>query len=113
MMGRFSELERPFVEPMTSQPNTDEPHPLIGTLVGKHRITRLIGMGGMGAVFEAQHEGINQRVAIKVMHQKLLADPASVQRFINVSRTTSLVQHVGLVKVHDFGQLESGPAYMM
>jgi serine/threonine protein kinase len=67
----------------------------------------------MGAVFEAVHESLNQRVAIKVMHAKLSLDKDSVQRFMNEARTTSLVHHVGLVRVYDYGQLEDGSAYMM
>ena len=94
-------------------PSSDEPHPLIGQTVGKHRITRLIGMGGMGAVFEASHESINQRVAIKVLHTKLTSDPEAVKRFMTEAKTTSLVHHVGLVRVFDFGQLTDGAAYMM
>jgi len=94
-------------------PKSDEPHPLIGQTLGKYRITRLIGSGGMGAVFEASHESINQRVAVKVLHAKLTADPEAVQRFMKEAKTTSMVHHVGLVRVFDFGQLPDGAAYMM
>ena len=90
-----------------------QPSPLIGQSIGKYRIVKLLGQGGMGAVFEAQHETINQRVAIKVLHPKLTSDETSVQRFMHEARTTSLVHHPGLVKVHDFGQLPDGSAYMM
>lgn len=90
-----------------------DPNPLIGQSIGKYRIVKLLGQGGMGAVFEAQHETINQRVAIKVLHKKLTSDETSVQRFLHEARTTSLVHHPGLVKVHDFGQLPDGAAYMM
>ena len=89
------------------------PSPLIGQSIGKYRVVRLLGQGGMGAVYEAQHETINQRVAIKVLHPKLTSDQSSVQRFMHEARTTSLVHHAGLVKVHDFGQLPDGSAYMM
>lgn len=99
---------------MSAQPQTeDAPHPLIGENVGKYKITRIIGVGGMGTVFEAQHETLNQRVAIKVMHPKLMADQDSVRRFLNEAKTTSLVHHVGLVRVHDYGQLADNSAYMM
>ena len=94
-------------------PSSDEPHPLIGQTVGKYRITRLLGVGGMGAVFEGSHESINQRVAIKVLHTKLTSDPEAVKRFMTEAKTTSLVHHVGLVRVYDFGQLDNGAAYMM
>ena len=49
----------------------------------------------------------------KVLHPKLTSDQSSVQRFMHEARTTSLVHHAGLVKVHDFGQLPDGSAYMM
>jgi serine/threonine-protein kinase len=86
---------------------------MLGQSIGKYRITKLLGQGGMGAVYAAQHETINQRVAIKVLHPKLTSDESSVQRFMHEARTTSLVHHPGLVKVHDFGQLPDGAAYMM
>ena len=99
---------------MSAQPQTDDaPHPLIGQSVGKYKITRVIGVGGMGSVFEAQHDTLNQRVAIKVMHPKLMADQDSVRRFLNEAKTTSLVHHVGLVRVFDYGQLADNSAYMM
>lgn len=99
---------------MSAQPNTDDaPHSLIGQSVGKYKISRVLGVGGMGTVFEAQHETLNQRVAIKVMHAKLMADQDSVRRFLNEAKTTSLVHHVGLVRVFDYGQLSDGSAYMM
>ena len=99
---------------MSAQAQTDDaPHPLIGQSVGKYKITRILGVGGMGTVFEASHDTLNQRVAIKVMHAKLMADKESVRRFLNEAKTTSLVHHVGLVRVYDFGQLDDGSAYMM
>ncbi|MBL9006628.1 MAG: serine/threonine protein kinase [Myxococcales bacterium] len=99
---------------MSAQPHSDDaPHPLIGQGVGKYKITRVVGVGGMGTVFEAQHETLNQRVAIKVMHAKLMADKDSLRRFLNEAKTTSLVHHVGLVRVFDYGQLEDSSAYMM
>jgi len=99
---------------MSAQPNSDDaPHPLIGQSVGKYKITRIVGVGGMGSVFEAQHDTLNQRVAIKVMHAKLMADQDSLRRFLNEAKTTSLVHHVGLVRVFDYGQLDDGSAYMM
>ncbi len=100
-------------QPDPTQAPSPGPIPLIGQSIGKYRIVRLIGQGGMGSVYEAQHETINQRVAVKVLHPKLTSDASSVQRFMHEARTTSLVHHAGLVKVHDFGQLPDGSAYMM
>src|SRR5262245_27461500 len=98
---------------MSKQSSDAAKHPLIGQSIGKYCITRLIGSGGMGAVFEANHETLNQRVAIKVLHARLTADPPALQRFMNEAHTTSVVHHVGLVRVFDYGQLPNGIAYIM
>ena len=105
--------DKPSAQPASRPPEAADQHPLIGQTVNKYRVTRMIGSGGMGAVFEAVHESINQRVAIKVLHAKLTADPSAVARFMVEAKTTSMVQHVGLVRVFDYGQIADGSAYMM
>ena len=58
--------------------------PLIDELIdGKYRVVRLIGRGGMGAVYEGRHEAINRRVAIKVMLPHVAYDLQVRQRFLN------------------------------
>src|SRR5580658_3433296 len=86
---------------------------MIGQTIGKYRVTRQIGQGGMGAVFEAVHESIGQRVAIKLLHPAYAARPEMVQRFFNEARAVHMVHHPGLVKTMDFGQLDGGAAYMV
>ena len=77
-------------------------HPsLVGALVGRYRVLRLLGRGGMGSVYEAAHEQIGQRAAVKVMAPSLAADPAALRRFLREARAVSLVQHEGLVKIFD------------
>ncbi|MFO0576231.1 MAG: serine/threonine-protein kinase [Polyangia bacterium] len=85
---------------------------LSGQKVGKYLVKREIGRGGMGAVYEAVHESIGQRIAIKVLNEELSLDARHVQRFFDEARAVNIVQHPGLVKVYDFGHLESGTAYI-
>lgn len=85
---------------------------LVGRKVGKYQVKREIGRGGMGAVYEAIHESIGQRIAIKVLNEELSLDARHVQRFFDEARAVNIVQHPGLVKVYDFGHLESGTAYI-
>lgn len=85
---------------------------LVGQKVGKYLVKREIGRGGMGAVYEAVHESIGQRIAIKVLNEELSLDARHVQRFFDEARAVNIVQHPGLVKVYDFGHLESGTAYI-
>lgn len=79
--------------------------------VGTYRILRKLGEGGMGAVFEAVHETIERRVAIKVLTGDLARQPDAVARFFNEARAVNRIGHPGLVQVSDFGHLPDGSAY--
>lgn len=79
---------------------------MIGTTVGPYRVMRKIGEGGMGAVYEALHESIERRVALKVLHPKLAADPELARRFFNEARAVNRVDHPGLVQITDFGHID-------
>lgn len=67
----------------------------------------------MGAVYEAVHETIERRVAIKVLNPQLAQNPEVAVRFINEARAVNLVNHPGLVQVSDFGQMPDGTAYIV
>lgn len=85
---------------------------IVGQPIGQYRVIRRIGRGGMGVVYEAVHESIGQRVAIKTLNQELSANPAFVKRFFNEARATVIAQHPGLVKIFDYGQLPHGLLYI-
>jgi serine/threonine-protein kinase len=87
---------------------------LVGTVLeGAYRITRLIGQGGMGAVYEAVQLRLNKRVAIKLMARDLAANHQALARFHREAEITSHLGHPHLVTVVDFGQAESGEPYMV
>jgi len=81
---------------------------VVGSELGKYRIVRKLGEGGMGVVFEAEHVEIGQRAAIKVLHPHLLQQPKFVKRFVDEARLISMVGHPGLVKIYDFIKSPSG-----
>jgi serine/threonine-protein kinase len=83
-----------------------------GALVaGRFRLERLLGEGGMAAVWAAQHEVTKRHVAIKVL--KGPAHPELIQRFIREARAANAVQHPNVVQVHDVFELEHGLAAMV
>jgi serine/threonine-protein kinase len=87
---------------------------LVGTVLeGAYRITRLIGEGGMGAVYEAVQLRLNKRVAIKLMARDLAANREALARFHREAEITSHLGHPHLVTVIDFGQAESGEPYLV
>src|SRR5262249_20717816 len=80
----------------------------VGQVIDSYRIVRPIGEGGMGAVYEAVHIVLGQRVAIKVLTSDFRAQPELFQRFINEARAASQINHPGIVKVYDLGPSEDG-----
>ncbi len=86
---------------------------MLKQLVGHYRVLRLIGQGGMGSVYEAVHESIGQRVAIKTLNHEMTQDPELVRRFLNEARALSTLDHPGIVKAFDYGCLADGTVYIM
>ncbi len=87
---------------------------VVGDVVdGRYRIERLLGVGGMGCVFEAHHTHLNQRMALKFMLPELIRDPNAVDRFTREARAAVrlVTDHVG--RVLDLGVLPSGTPYLV
>jgi len=59
---------------------------LINHTIGNYRVTSLLGEGGMGVVYLAQHPVFGRKVAIKLLHAVLARDPDIVARFFNEAR---------------------------
>lgn len=72
-------------------------------LDGKYRIDRLIGQGGMGAVYEARHLGTDRPVAVKVLLPDLVRNNEAIERFRREARAAGRLRHPNVVDVTDFG----------
>ena len=83
-----------------------------GTRLGKYEIVRLLGAGGMGAVYEAAHTEIGKRVAIKVLSPSIAAVPGARARFLREAQLTSRVRHPNIVDVTDMGS-DAGQTYLV
>jgi serine/threonine-protein kinase len=87
---------------------------LIGqTLDEKYRVERRLSAGGMGAVYRARHLLMDRPVAIKVLHQRLLADESARARFQREARAAVRLQHQNAVNVTDFGETADGYVYLV
>jgi tRNA A-37 threonylcarbamoyl transferase component Bud32 len=80
-------------------------------LAGKLRIEQVLGEGGMGLVYLAEHVDLHERVAVKVLHPKRAADPAIVARFMREARTAVKIRSEHVARVMDVGQ-EGGLPYI-
>ncbi|MGE5183766.1 MAG: serine/threonine protein kinase [Acidobacteriota bacterium] len=86
---------------------------LVGTVLdGRYRITKLIGEGGMGEVFAAEHVHIEKKFAIKLLKQEIVSNAEAVQRFRQEARSSSSIGHRNIIAIEDFGQLPDGRIYM-
>jgi len=74
---------------------------------------RLLGDGGMGAVYEAQHERLGTRVAIKVLHQEIALRPGIVDRFLQEARVSAQIRSAHVAQVIDVDRTPEGEAYMV
>jgi serine/threonine protein kinase len=83
-----------------------------GTCLGKYQLVRLIGEGGMGAVYEAVHLAIGKKVALKIMSRDLAANSDARARFLREAQLTSRVRHPHAVDVTDVGS-EAGQTFLV
>ncbi|MDI1433902.1 serine/threonine-protein kinase [Polyangium sorediatum] len=83
------------------------------TIEGKYRIVRLLGQGGMGAVYEGENERIHRRVAIKVLHASVSGKEDVVQRFEREAQAAGRIGSEHIVEVLDLGNLPSGERFMV
>jgi len=86
---------------------------LIGRSIGSYRVTRVLGKGGMGSVYMAEHPGIGSRVAIKFLHPQFSADKKIVDRFFNEARAVNVIGHDNILKILDLNVTEDNRHYFV
>src|SRR3954467_7727564 len=65
--------------------------------IGNYAVQALIGQGGMGAVYRAEHTVIGRQVAIKILRRELAGQSDQVARFLNEARAPGAANHPGIV----------------
>jgi eukaryotic-like serine/threonine-protein kinase len=85
----------------------------VGTiLVGKYRVVREIGRGGMAAVYEAEQLSLGKKVAVKVLASELAASTIVIERFFREARAAASVRSPYIVDVYDSGRLDDGRPFI-
>ncbi|MBA3393430.1 MAG: serine/threonine protein kinase [Deltaproteobacteria bacterium] len=83
------------------------------TLSGRYLVTRKVGQGGMGAVYEATHTLIGKRVAVKVLLEKYAQREAIVARLKQEAQLASSIGNEHIIDITDFGTTEDGRTFVV
>jgi serine/threonine-protein kinase len=84
-----------------------------GTTVGKYKLREIVGRGGMGVVYRAEHIYIGKEVAVKILHDGYGGREESIKRFLREARAASLIAHPNIVDVTDFGKSNDGTVFFV
>ncbi len=86
---------------------------MIGRSIGNYKIVRVLGEGGMGTVYLAEHPMIGKRVAVKMLRPDLGTDPGLVSRFFQEAKAVNEIRHPNIVDIADFGHTSDGIVYFV
>jgi len=85
---------------------------IIGTVIDRYKIESLVGEGGFGAVYAAEHTLMRRRVAFKTLHKDLAQDKAVLRRFLREGQVANRFTHEHAIEIYDFGPLPDGGYFM-
>jgi len=97
-------IARPFV-------NTARSDDAMPSQIGGYAINRVLGRGGMGTVYEANHPQLSRKVAIKVLNSNRVSSRNIRERFVREAETAARLDHSNIVTLHDFGS-DNGRNYL-
>ncbi|MCX4241759.1 serine/threonine-protein kinase [Paraliomyxa miuraensis] len=86
---------------------------LSGQVLDRYRLIRLLGVGGMGAVYEAEHTALEKRVAVKLLRQQFTMQQIARKRFLREAKAATRVKHPNVVDISDFGETVEGRVYFV
>ena len=100
--------------PGSIPPTRDLQRELFGqTIGGRYRIKGVLGEGGMGTVYDAEHLGLSRQVAIKVLSPSQAKKKVAVKRFQQEARAAGAIGHPNICEVYDLGLLDDGSPYLV
>ena len=93
--------------------SADDPELRIGTQLGSYRLVELLGKGGMGYVYCAEHVKLGREVALKLLRADYARRRDAVARFFQEAKTVNRVRHRNIVDVTDFVELPDGTTFII
>jgi serine/threonine protein kinase len=84
------------------------PTALVGQMAGEYRLGRVLGEGGFGTVYEAEHPVLKRRAAVKVLHRVAAKDSDALLRFVSEAQAVNQIRSRHIVDIFSFGKLADG-----
>jgi serine/threonine protein kinase len=104
---------RPSTRPPPVPSRADDPEHRLGTVLGSYRLIELLGKGGMGYVYRAEHTKLGREVALKLLRADYARRRDAVNRFFQEAKTVNRVRHRNIVDVTDFLELDDGTTFII
>jgi serine/threonine protein kinase len=87
--------------------------PVERTIEGRYRLDKLLGRGGMGAVYQANDLRLQRNVAVKILGSSFFGDAQALRRFEHEAQASARLIHPNIITVHDYGVLNTAGAYLV
>jgi serine/threonine protein kinase len=99
---------------LVSEAQTTDGASRLGEVVsGRYRIEKLLGEGGMGAVYLAEHTAMRKRVALKLLHKQVSGNAEVIARFEREGIASAKIEHPNVAAATDFGKTEDGSLFLV
>src|SRR5688572_24287902 len=99
---------------MSAEGNKSHTADRVGVVIGeRYRIDEVLGEGGMGAVYRAEHLLMKKTVALKLLHPELGRLDDVTRRFEREAQSASRLSHPGIIQVTDFGRTSDGVLFLV
>ncbi len=99
--------------PPLPRKQTDDADERIGAVLGSYRVLEVLGKGGMGFVYRAEHVKLGREVALKLLRSDYARRRDAVARFIQEARTVNRIRHRNIVDVPDIVELDDGTTFIV
>ncbi len=76
-----------------------------GKVLGQYRVIRGLGRGGMGEVYEVEHQTLERRYALKLLPEEFARQAGAVERFRREAKVMANLEHPNILKVDEFGEI--------
>ena len=85
----------------------------VGSVIGeRYHVLKLLGAGGMGRVYLAEHVKMGRQCALKVLHPAMVRDGEAISRFNREAANASRIDHPNVAAIYDFGETADGLVYL-